>query len=250
VEDSGPGIPVEKRGALFEKFQSSLDVLSQGTGIGLSLCESLTHLLHGDIRLDETYDSGVQDSPGARFVIRLNTPPLYSDQSSKGSSSISSGEFMMHGNGGNNNFSPMVVELPENLSVLFVDDDRILRKLFARSVAKAAPTWKIQEAANGETALRLVDVQAFDLIFMDQYMASTEKQLLGTDAVRALRAKGFKNRICGLSANDLEQSFIRAGADCFVLKPIPCERSLLVGVLDGIVHSDRSRRNIESRPAA
>jgi signal transduction histidine kinase len=37
VEDSGPGIPIEKRGALFEKFQSSLDVLSQGTGIGLSL---------------------------------------------------------------------------------------------------------------------------------------------------------------------------------------------------------------------
>jgi signal transduction histidine kinase len=31
VEDSGPGIPL-KSGALFEKFQSSLDVLEQGTG--------------------------------------------------------------------------------------------------------------------------------------------------------------------------------------------------------------------------
>jgi signal transduction histidine kinase len=61
VEDSGPGIPIEKRGALFEKFQSSLDVLSQGTGIGLSLCENLTHLLNGDIWLDETYDSGWKD---------------------------------------------------------------------------------------------------------------------------------------------------------------------------------------------
>jgi signal transduction histidine kinase len=47
VEDSGPGIPIEKRGALFEKFQSILDVLSQETGIGLSLCENLTQLLHG-----------------------------------------------------------------------------------------------------------------------------------------------------------------------------------------------------------
>jgi signal transduction histidine kinase len=79
VEDSGPGIPVEKQGALFEKFQSSLDVLSQGTGLGLSLCENLTHLLKGDIWLDEIYDSGVPDSPGARFVIRLNTPPLSSE---------------------------------------------------------------------------------------------------------------------------------------------------------------------------
>jgi CheY-like chemotaxis protein len=233
---------------LFENFQSSLDVLSQGTGIGLSLCENLTHLLHGDIRLDETYDSGVKDSPGARFVIRLNTPPLSSEdvlQPSKGDAISKSGEFV-HQNDGNDEVSTVVVELPENLSVLFVDDDRILRKLFSRSVAKAAPTWTIHEAANGETALRMVDLEAYDLIFMDQYMASTEKQLLGTDTIRALRAKGFKNRICGLSANDLEQSFISAGADCFVLKPIPCERSLLEGLLDGILHNDSDRRSVES----
>jgi CheY-like chemotaxis protein len=129
------------------------------------------------------------------------------------------------------------IELPENLSVLFGDDDRILRKLFSRSLAKAAPTWKIQEAANGETALRLVDSESYDLIFMDLYTTSTEKQMLGTDTIRALRAKGFSKRICGLSANDLEQSFISAGADCLILKPIPCDRSTLEGVLDGIVRS-------------
>jgi CheY-like chemotaxis protein len=145
----------------------------------------------------------------------------------------------MHDNCGNDKVSTKLVELPENLSILMVDDDRILRKLFSRSVAKAAPTWKIEEAANGETALRLVDEEPYDLIFMDQYMASTEKQLLGTETVRALRAKGFKNRICGLSANDLEQFFISAGADCFVLKPIHWESSLLEGVLDGILRSDR-----------
>jgi CheY-like chemotaxis protein len=227
-----------------EKFQSSLDVLSQGTGIGLNLCESLTHLLHGDIWLDETYHSGVKKSPGARFIIQFHTPPLSSEdilQSSKGSTiSRSSGAFMMHGNDGNDKASPGIIELPENLSVLFVDDDLVLRKLFSRSLAKAAPTWKIHEAANGETALRLADLESYDLIFMDQYMASTEKQLLGTDTVRALRAKGFKNSFCGLSANALEQSFVSAGADCFVLKPIPCERSLLEGVLDGILRSRRS----------
>jgi signal transduction histidine kinase len=31
IEDSGPGIPPEKRGSLFNKFQESLDSLSQGT---------------------------------------------------------------------------------------------------------------------------------------------------------------------------------------------------------------------------
>jgi signal transduction histidine kinase/CheY-like chemotaxis protein len=234
VEDSGPGIPVEKRGALFEKFQSSLDVLSQGTGIGLSLCENLTHLLQGDIRLDETYDSGVKDSPGARFVIRLNTPPISSEAILQSASK--DGEFTKSKS---DDVDSKIVELPENLSILFVDDDLVLRKLFSRSVAKTAPTWKIQEAANGETALELVDSEPYDLIFMDQYMTSTEKQMLGTDTVRALRAKGFKNRICGLSANDMEQTFISAGADCFILKPIPCNRSALEGVLDGILSSSR-----------
>jgi signal transduction histidine kinase/CheY-like chemotaxis protein len=235
VEDSGPGIPVEKRGALFEKFQSSRDVLGQGTGIGLSLCESLTHLLNGDIWLDETYDSGVKDSPGVRFSIRLKTPPLSSEDkplSSDEGGMGSDGELIQSRN--DTTKTKLVLELPENLSVLFVDDDLVLRKLFSRSISKAAPTWKIDEAVNGETALRLVDLEPYDLIFMDQHMASTEAQLLGTETVLALREKGFKNKICGLSANDVEQSFISAGADCFILKPIPCDRRILEGVLAGI----------------
>jgi CheY-like chemotaxis protein len=172
-------------------------------------------------------------------MIRLNTPPLPFEailQSSGKDGTSSSGGLIK---GGNDTISTRVIELPENLSVLFVDDDLVLRKLFSRSVTKAAPTWKIQEAANGETALRLVDSEAYDLIFMDQHMASTETQMLGTETIRALRAKGFKNTICGLSANDIEQAFISAGADCFVLKPIPCDRSRLEAVLDGILSSDR-----------
>jgi DNA-binding NarL/FixJ family response regulator len=44
----------------------------------------------------------------------------------------------------------------------------------------------IEEVSNGETALKLVDKSKFDLTFMDQYMASTDKQLLGTETVQAL----------------------------------------------------------------
>ena len=79
VEDTGPGIPKGKRGHLFDKFQESLDLLSQGTGIGLCLCKSLVELLQGTISLDDTYDSGVPGSPGARFVVKLENPPLPAD---------------------------------------------------------------------------------------------------------------------------------------------------------------------------
>jgi sensor domain CHASE-containing protein len=57
VEDSGPGIPENKRNTLFAKFQESLDELSQGTGIGLSLCAKLIDLMGGSIELDNSYHS-------------------------------------------------------------------------------------------------------------------------------------------------------------------------------------------------
>lgn len=69
-------------------------------------------------------------------------------------------------------------------------------------------------------------------------MASTEKQLLGTETVRALRAKGITSKICGLSANDIEEAFLAAGSDFFVLKPLPCKRESLQSLLLRICFPD------------
>jgi signal transduction histidine kinase len=79
IEDSGPGIPESKRKILFSKFQESLDSLNQGTGIGLCLCKNLIDLMEGEMWLDEIYHSGVENCPGARFVLNLNVPPLELD---------------------------------------------------------------------------------------------------------------------------------------------------------------------------
>jgi signal transduction histidine kinase/CheY-like chemotaxis protein len=227
VEDSGPGIPMDKRDTLFKKFQTSLDSLNQGTGIGLSLCKDLTALLNGDISLDEDFHSGIEGCPGARFIINLNTPPLHLEELPLDDSHDHHGSSYL-----GNPFpktSSCLKELPKELKVLFVDDDVILRKLFSRSVKRVAPGWDVQEAANGETAIHLVEESKsdYDLIFMDQYMASIQKQLLGTECVRALRSKGFKGHICGLSANFMGDAFISAGADAFMIKPFPCEKEQL-----------------------
>ena len=120
--------------------------------------------------------------------------------------------------------------LPSKVRVLFVDDDPILRKLFKRTAKTVAPEWYFREASNGETALKLVDEEEFDLIFMDMYMASVSKQLLGTETVRAIRARGLlpsTTIICGLSANDMESEFLHAGADAFLMKPFPCGKQEL-----------------------
>ena len=198
VADTGMGIPVEKRGNLFEKFQESLDSLNQGTGIGLSLCKNLVELMGGEIYLDEAYDSDVEGYPGARFVVDLKVAPESnwdlpdnedevkenSSQQDLPESAVSfytggpSEEFTTHSSDSvMSSTATDSLNLPENLTCLFVDDDMVIRRLFCRALANACPTWKIGQAANGETALRLVkesqDVSsAYDIIFMDQYMAS------------------------------------------------------------------------------
>jgi signal transduction histidine kinase/CheY-like chemotaxis protein len=224
VEDSGPGIPESKRNNLFSRFQESLDAMNQGTGVGLNLCKNVVDLMEGDIYLDESFESGIEGSPGTRIVVNLKIP-----QEPLGSSHI---DFHDEEKGfpfqeeiafvGNSNCL-----LTEQLSVLFVDDDRILRRLASRAIKKIRPEWNVREAASGEMALQLAETESFDLIFMDQYMTSAEQALKGTETVRALRAKGVNCIICGLSANDLESAFISAGADSFVMKPFPCREDEL-----------------------
>ena len=76
ISDSGPGIPPNKRANIFKKFQESLDLLQQGTGIGLCLCKKMSILLEADLWLDDNYDSGVEGCPGSRFILDLHTPPI------------------------------------------------------------------------------------------------------------------------------------------------------------------------------
>ena len=118
------------------------------------------------------------------------------------------------------------------------DDDAMLRKLFMRAIKRVAPTsWRIQEASSGEVAIKLCEDNTFDIIFLDQYMASVDKQLLGTETAEAMRRKGVESKICGLSANDLRDAFIKAGANDFIMKPMPCKPDDLIQILHRIISS-------------
>lgn len=116
--------------------------------------------MDGRIYLDDDFNCGLPGRPGTRFVVELKKPPrgledLLHNASTADVASRS------------NCSTEYPRELPTKLSVLFVDDDPILRKLFSRTVKTVAPEWSIREASNGETALQLVEQNHFDLIFMD-----------------------------------------------------------------------------------
>lgn len=179
--------------------------------------------MDGHIYLDESFDSGLPGRRGTRFVVELRQPPEdFTSDTLDHFLNVQDAESCS-----STDFTNLPRKLPVALSVLFVDDDPILRKLFSRTVKTVAPDWTIREASNGETALQLVENNHFDLIFMDMYMASVQKQLLGTETVAELRNRGVTCRICGLSANDKEAEFVEAGADVFTFKPFPCEKGAL-----------------------
>jgi len=71
VEDSGPGIPVNKAEAIFDKF-SQLHPSDKGTGIGLALCRDIAEAMGGSVKVDTTYSSkSTEFGPGSRFVVSL-----------------------------------------------------------------------------------------------------------------------------------------------------------------------------------
>jgi hypothetical protein len=67
-----------------------------------------------------------------------------------------------------------------------------------------------------------------------------EKQLLGTETAVALRAQRVKSTICGLSANDIQQAFLDAGSNYFMMKPFPCGKEALRKELVRVVLSGGS----------
>jgi signal transduction histidine kinase len=63
VADNGPGIPDDRKDAIFEEGEKGLD--SEGTGLGLYLVETLVERYDGDIRVEDN------EPKGAVFVVEL-----------------------------------------------------------------------------------------------------------------------------------------------------------------------------------
>ena len=65
VDDSGPGIPAEKRGEVFDRFSRLDGAGTSGTGLGLAICRRLVELMGGEVGADDS------SLGGARFEIYL-----------------------------------------------------------------------------------------------------------------------------------------------------------------------------------
>lgn len=64
VQDNGPGVPVEERERIFERFHRVGAPQDEGCGLGLAIVREIAHLHHGEVALADS-------ERGALFEVRL-----------------------------------------------------------------------------------------------------------------------------------------------------------------------------------
>ena len=69
VEDNGPGIPVEERDRVFERFHRLLGTEAEGNGLGLAIVREIAELHSASVTL-----SDAQDGKGALFRVSFPLP--------------------------------------------------------------------------------------------------------------------------------------------------------------------------------
>jgi CheY-like chemotaxis protein/anti-sigma regulatory factor (Ser/Thr protein kinase) len=190
VSDTGIGIPLEKQPRLFDPFVQAEQNTTRkygGSGLGLSICQSLIRLMEGEIDIDS------QPGQGSTFRIRL-TLPISAE----------------HRRAARHDESMQPVELSGRL--LVVDDVRTNRMVVQGMLTTAN---------NGEEGLNAWQRDRFDLILMDCQMPVLD----GYQASRAIRAQehnGKRIPIIALTANaskEDQQNCIQAGMDDVITKP-------------------------------
>ncbi len=145
VADTGIGIPADKRGSLFQRFQqldSSATRRYEGTGLGLAISSKLVKMMGG------TLDVASEEADGSMFFFEIPLP-LHAG-------SAASPRDAFHG-----------------VRVLVVDDHDVCRLITAEMCA----SWgmRVDQSTSGEAALRLAarfreDGDAYRLICLDHRM--------------------------------------------------------------------------------
>ncbi|MBE9603314.1 response regulator [Acetobacteraceae bacterium H6797] len=199
VQDTGPGVPAEKRHMLFEDFVQLAPALETGTGLGLAISARLASLMGGQIGCDS------EPGNGALFWVELPLPlavlPI-------------------------EDALPARPALARPLRVLVVDDVAANR-LVARAML-ASGGHQVALANDGAEAVAAVEAGDFDVVLMDLQMPGMD----GLTATRHIRAlPGPKGRIPVLAVTasalpDQVSACHEAGMDGHLAKPIEREALL------------------------
>lgn len=97
--------------------------------------------------------------------------------------------------------------------VLIVDDNEHVRKLLLDFVSSNG--YEVITACNGREALDILEDKSFSLLITDLNMPEMD----GIELVVKIRNIDISLPIIGMSSDDKESEFLRAGTDYFLSKP-------------------------------
>ena len=197
VTDTGPGIPAEALGRLFERFSQaevSINRTHGGTGLGLAISRGIVDLMGGEIGVET--DLG----RGSSFWFEVPAPPAEAEAAYEAESSA---------------------EMDcRPLRLLLVDDTAVNRELVRLMLAPFG--FHIEEAGGGAEGVQAAMSTPFDLILMDVRMPGVD----GLEATRVIRGASQVNRrtpILALTADVQPENAAAcrsAGMDDVLAKPI------------------------------
>jgi PAS domain S-box-containing protein len=196
VSDTGKGMDEAFTKKLFKKYTQEDESTARiygGTGLGMSICEELVHLMDGSISVESKKGGGTSIS----FVIPF----------SKGTKDLIQVK--------------EIVQLDTNLlkgTRVLIADDYEINRLVASTILNNFDVIT-DEAKNGIEAIEKVEAGHYDLILMDVQMPEMD----GLEATHYIRNKISKTiPIIALTAYALkgdDAKFISAGMDDYLSKP-------------------------------
>ncbi len=203
VEDTGIGIPVDKREIIFESFIQADSTTTRrygGTGLGLAISRRLVLLMGGNI--------WVEGEPGKGSVFHVVVPfaPPESENPSPGDGDGPALDMDLGG-----------------ASILLADDSEFTREVVRAFLKDKGCTLTVVQ--NGKEALERLDEEPFDLVLMDMQMPV----MSGLEAVRRLRererGRDPSQRIVvvgvtAYSSAEERERCLEAGCDAFLSKPV------------------------------
>lgn len=210
VQDSGPGVPAEKRHLLFEDFVQ-LDphgvAEGQGTGLGLAISARLIALMDGQIGCDEPPGGGAL----FWFEIPLRSASLAEAEETAPKQAV----------------VPQADDVPLRLLVV---DDVLANRQIAQAMLRTAGH-EVEAAEDGATALHALSTGHFDAVLMDLQMPGMDG-FEATRRIRALPPPACTVPVIALTASALPDQIDatrRAGMDGHLAKPI--DRTALLELL-------------------
>lgn len=202
VEDTGIGIPSDKLNTLFGRFSqvdSSINRRFGGSGLGLAISRHLVELMGGHVGVQST------EGVGSTFWFELDLETVAGERQ-----------------------EPSPLRLAASglaLRILVVDDVDLNRELI---VSQLAGTDHIVEtAADGQTAVEMIQAQLYDLVLMDVQMPGLD----GRAATRAIRQIDGRQDmpVVALTAQALApqiEACLAAGMNDHLAKPFRVESLL------------------------